>query len=58
MNELEIKKEYSNFLNDTKRKGTKADKNIFKNKCIKWCFDCFGLHNEKTLTTIEKLNKF
>ena len=58
MNKKEIEKEYQKFLKDTKRSGTKSDKETFKNKCAIYFIECFGIGNQKTLKTIENLNKF
>ena len=58
MNIEEIKKEYQRFLNDTKRKGTKADKTTFKNNCAIWFIQCYGIENPKTIETIKQLNIF
>lgn len=58
MEKNEILKEYQNFLNDTKRKGTNQDKKTFKNICAIHYIQCFGIKNPKTLKTIKNLNDF
>ena len=53
----QLKKDYQNFLKDTKKVDTEETKNQYKIGCLNWFVEFYGVGSDEVLSINKKLQK-
>lgn len=54
----EIKKEYQKYLKSFNEKDSKRKKQLFKEDCLNWHIEFYGIGSEQVRETMKELKKF
>lgn len=54
----EIKKEYQNYLKSFNKKDNEKQKKLFKEDCLNWHVELYGIGSEQVREILKELKKF